>query len=372
MRRPVAVAAAAASLILAACVASPTPAVGDPDPDATATLQGMFDALKPGATLKLDRQTYEHGGVLVISVPNVHIDGNGATLLATNDPTSALQIRADGVSVSNLNLGAPIGGQRYSANEQDGIYIRGNGVTLNDVTVNGAAAAGVFLDDASNFTLNRVTVRDSRADGIHMTNGSGNGQVNNPLIERSGDDGVAVVSYSPEFNGVTSAPCHNIVVNSPVVNGTTWGQGVSALGGQNITYRNVNISATTGAGVYVGTVGAPFFSQSTSNVQVVGGTVNGANVNPDVVMGAVAVYGEHAGYTTSDVTISNLTINNTPDSAQRNIAVWIKDGGVVDRIALRNIAVNQQSQLPVVFSNAPRQSYTTSGLTLNGAPADAA
>jgi hypothetical protein len=342
------------------------PVGADVGEDGTVSLQAMFDALKPGGTLKLEPRTYQHGSVVQINVPNVKIDGDGATLEATNEAASSLQIRADGVSVSNLNLSAALSGQRYAAPEQDKIYIRANGVTLNNITINGAAATGVFLDNASHFALNRVTVRDSRADGIHMTHGSNNGQVNNPLIERSGDDGVAVVSYAQ----ADYPPCRNIVINSPVVTSTTFGQGISALGGENISYRNINISGSDGAGVFIGTIGAPFFSQSTTGVEVVGGTVNGADVNPGIGMGAVAIYGENPGMLASNITVSNLTISNTPETAQKNIGIWV-NGGAVAGINLRNISVQQQTELPVLYSNAPRETYTVSGLTLNGAPFNA-
>jgi hypothetical protein len=361
---------ATACLVVTACVGFPTTASSDPG-DSTAALQAMFDGLQPGATLKLDRKVYEHSGIVQIKVPNVRIDGNGATLEATNEVSSSLQIVADGVSVSNLNLTAPIGGQRYSAPEQDKIFIRANGVTLDDITINGSAATGVFLAEAGNFKLNRVTVRDSRADGIHMTWGSNNGQVNNPLIERSGDDGVAVVSYGPGF-GYTGPPCRNIVINSPVVTSTTFGQGISALGGENITYNNINVSRSHGAGVFVATIGPPFFTQATTGVRISGGTVTEANVSPDTPMGAIAVYGKYAGNPTSNVNIANLTVSDTPASAQQVIALIVEGGGAVDNIALNNIAVRQQGGLPVFYSNAPRESYTTSGLTLNGAPADVA
>ncbi len=61
--------------------------------DSTASLQALFDNLKPGQTLTLNANTtYSHSGVLTIRVPNVTINGNGATLQATNDITSALSI----------------------------------------------------------------------------------------------------------------------------------------------------------------------------------------------------------------------------------------------------------------------------------------
>ena len=76
-------------------------------------------------------------------MPNVHIEGNGATLAATNDLTSAVEIRANGVSISNLNLTAPIGGKRYSGLEQQKLYVlHADGVRLNDITVTGSAGAG--------------------------------------------------------------------------------------------------------------------------------------------------------------------------------------------------------------------------------------
>lgn len=340
---------------------------GDQSHDNTAVLQAMFDNLQPGATLTLDRRVYPHGGVVTITVPNVHIEGNGATLAATNDLTSSVQIRANGVAVSNLNLTAPIGGPRYSALEQQKLYVHGDGVRLSDITVTGSAAAGVLIDGASNFVLNRVTVRDSRADGIHMTRGSHNGRVNNPLTERTGDDGVAVVSYGPQF-GVNDPPCRNITIESPVVNGTTFGHGVTVRGGENIAYRNVQVSGTSGAGVFISTEGAPFFLQSVNGVTVDGGTVTATNTSPGGATGAVVAYGENPGVVTENVTFSNLTILNTSEPAQSNLAVVIADGGAVNNIVFRNIAIQQQSQKPVLFANAPRETYTLSGITVNGTP----
>jgi Right handed beta helix region len=346
------------------------PARSDTADDGTAALQAMFNSVQPGATLTLERKVYSHGGVLTITVPNVHIEGNGATLAATNDLTSSVQIRANGVSISNLNLTAPIGGPRYSGQEQQKLYVHGDGVRLDDITVTGSAAAGVLLDGASNFVLNRVTVRDSRADGIHMTRGSNHGQVNNSLTERTGDDGVAVVSYGPQF-GVNDPPCRDITIESPVVNGTTFGHGVTVRGGENITYHNVQVSGTSGAGVFVDTEGAPFFLQSVNGVTIEGGTVTAANHTPNDAMGALVAYGENPGAVTGNVTFSDLTVVNTSEPAQSNIAVVIAHGGAVNNIVFRNIAIQQQSQKPVLFANAPRETYTLSGITLNGSPYDA-
>jgi hypothetical protein len=357
-----------AMVLAMAAVLPAAPAHAD---DATAALQAKFDALAPGDTVTLDPQTYQHAGIVRITVPNVRINGNGATLQATNDLTSAVQIKAPGVSLSNITLSAPRGGPRYSAPEQHKLTVEADGVMLSDVTIDGSAASGVFVyNRAGNFRFDRVTVRDSRADGIHMTDGAHDGVVNNPVTERTGDDGVAVISYTERAYGRQAPPCRNIVVNSPVVNGTTWGRGVSVGGGENVTYNNVRVSGTSGAGIYVTTEGAPFFTENTTNVRVNGGTVSGANWTPGVVMGPIAVYGEHPGYATTNVAISDITITDTPANAERDIAVWVKDGGRVDGITLRNIAIRGSAAAVPLYSNAPRESYLVDGLTVNGTPTE--
>ncbi len=350
-------------------------------PDDTAALQARFDQLRPGEAITLDPGTYRHSGIIYVRVPGVQINGGGATLEATNDPASAVWIEADNVSVSNLNLTAPPSGPRYYDTYQHKLVVGGNGATLTDVTINRSASMGVFVGNVSNFRLDRVTVRDTRADGIHMSAGANNGQVNNATTERTGDDGIAVVSYTERLLGYHVEPCRNIVIDSPVVNGTTQARGIIVAGGENISVRNIRVSQTSNAGVFVTSVGDPYYTQSTNGVEISGGTVTGANLTPSVVMGepergylahaAVAVYSEHAGYGVTNATISNLTIVDTPTSAQSNIAVTVKDGGTLGNVAFRNIQIQQQTDLPAIYSNAPPGSYTVSGLTMNGMQIDA-
>jgi hypothetical protein len=341
---------------------TPTGSPTAPTGDATAWLQTRFDAIKPGETLTLEPRTYQHSGVLKLRVAGARIDGNGATLQATSDSTSAVQLLADNDSLANLTLAAPLTGSRYSTPDQHKLFIQGNGANVSDVTINGSAAAGVFVYGATNFTLNRVTVRNTRADGIHMTNGANNGQVNNAVTEWTGDDGVAVVSYG-------SGPiCHDIVIDSPKVNGTTWGRGISVVGGQNISYRNIAVSQSSAAGVYIATEGNSYNTLSVSNVNVTGGTVTGANTSTQVIHGAVLVYSGNSSRSLTDVTISGLAVAGTPSSAQRNVG-FIADTGTVGRIAFTNIAL-QNTNLPPFMksSSVPAGSYRTSGWTLNGTP----
>jgi hypothetical protein len=87
-------------------------------------------------------------------------------------------------------------------------------------------------------------------------------------------------------------------------------------------------------------------------------------------MGAVEVHSEHEGYSVTNATVSDLTIADTPPSAQRNVAVTVNDGGTIGNIAFRNIQIQQQTDLPAIYSNAPRDSYTASGFMMNGTAID--
>jgi hypothetical protein len=332
--------------------------------DTTAALQAIFDQLKPGDTLVLAPRTYQHSGVLKIRVAGVTIAGNGATLQATNDATSSVQILADNVSVSNLTLAAPLQGARYTGLDQHKLVISGRNDTITNVSINGSAGAGVFVNGASYFTLNQVRVSNTRADGIHMTNGANNGTLNNPVVTATGDDGISVVSYEGDGGRIA----HDIIVNSPVVNGTTWGRGLSVVGGQNISYRNIAVSNTNAAGVYIASEGSPYFTQSVNHVDVTGGTITGANVNGGVVHGAVLVYSGNAKQSITDVTISGLTITATAPTAQRNVAV-VMDAGSVSNVRFINIALRNTKLTPLIrSSNVPAGSYSATGWTLDGKP----
>jgi hypothetical protein len=173
------------------------------------------------------------------------------------------------------------------------------------------------------------------------------------MTEATGDDGFAVVSYHD------APPSSGIVLDSPVVNGTSWGRGVAVVGGNQIAIRNVRVSGTSGAGIYIATEGAGFVTQSVDGVDVSGGSVTDANRNPGVIQGAVLVYSGNGGERVSDVAVSGITISGTAPSAQRDVAV-IRDAGSISGVSFRDIQI-RQSDLPAFYSNAPASSYTTTG-----------
>ena len=337
--------------------------VANAEDDNTAALQAKFDALRPGDTLTLDPGTYQHGGMLYVNVPGVKINGNGATLEATNPGAAALVLQADNVTLNNVNLTAPVGLPRSDGTNQTMLVFGNNGITVSGVNITGGSSAGMYIPHASNFRIAGVSIHDTAADGIQLTAGSSNGQLNNVTTERTGDDGIAVVSY---VGGPAVGMCHDIIVNSPVVLSNNQARGLVVAGGDRITFNNINVANTSAAGLFIGSQAA-FFTGSTTGVSVNGGTINGANYTA-FPMGAVTVYSGSPGQTVANVNISGLTISNTPATAGQNIGI-ATSGGTLSNINFRNIAIQQGGDLPVLQSlDAPRDTYTTTGFTLNGAP----
>jgi len=211
--------------------------------DDTVGLKTAIAALKTGDTLVIPAGvTCRHSLVLELKTPGVHLSGPG-TLLATNEYRSSVWLNADNIVVEGgLKLKAINVTQRWRETQQHKLWVANThtGIVVQDTTIDGSAAAGIFVNGASNFTLNRVTVLNTRADGIHMTNASHDGIVRDAVVRGSGDDGIAVVSYMSNPQAT-----HDIQIINPKVYSTVWARGLSVVGGYNISYSNVYVEAST-------------------------------------------------------------------------------------------------------------------------------
>ena len=338
-------------------------AKGDGVADDTQALQRSLDSLAPGMVLQLSAgRTYRHTDVLVIRVAGSHVTGPGV-LLATSEERSAVWIAADDVLVDGglvLRMGATT--RRWDAWEQMKVRLLGHrGIVLRNVVVDGAAAAGVYVGGASQFLLEDVTVRNTRADGIHMTGGAHDGTVLRPRVSGTGDDGVAVVSYRGD-----GAVSHHITVQSPTVLGTTWGRGLTVVGGEDITYRDVLVRGSNGAGVYIANEGAPYYTYGTRRVTVSGGRIESANTNAGVDHGAVLLYSAQAGAAVADTVVDGLAVAGTRATASWHVGVVV-DAGAVTNAALSRLAVTGSGPRPF-SSNAPTTAAVLTGWTVEGAP----
>lgn len=333
--------------------------------DDTAALQAQFDALTPGSTLTLERRVYHHSGTLTIRTPDVTIDGNGANVVATNDEASAVNVLGNGITVTNVTFSAPMTGQRWMGEQQHKLVVKGQHATIAKVTVSGSAGAGIYLSGAQNFTVRDVSIVGTRADGLHMTGGSAYGQVDNVRTDQTGDDGVSVVSYDHD-----QTPCHDITETNIAVAGNRWGRGITVVGGYNIAISNFSVANTSSAGLYVANEGSPFYTRSVEHVSISGGTVTGANYDPDIEQGAIMVNTGNPGRFVHDVAVTDVTVSGTGPQLNRNVAIVDETNGgenVVRAIALTRIHLTATEVAPF-YSNVPPGSYTNTQWTLNGVP----
>lgn len=359
-------AARAASLAPKAPLKLITPASfgarGNGSTDDTVALQRAFDSAGPGTAVVLATgRTYAHSDVLHLRKAGTHVTGGGV-LLATNEQRSAVWIEADTVLIDG---GAVIRTakttRRWSAWEQMGVRIVGHqAITLRNVTVDGSAAAGIYVgNQAGHFDLDHVTVQNTRADGIHLTMGAHDGQVIAPTVRNSGDDGVAVVSYSAD-----GAACHDITVASPRVLGTTWGRGLSVVGGTRISETNIDVEKTSAAGVYIAAEGAPWYTGAPSAVTVSGGRIVGANTTVSVDHGAVLVMSGENGPTPAQVTVHGLTILAPRATASR--AFGVITYGTAPRSVLFADLVITGGPHDAYQGNTPQSSYRLRNIVQNG------
>ncbi|TWH75360.1 glycosyl hydrolase family 28-related protein [Modestobacter roseus] len=324
-------------------------AVGNGVTDDTRALQRAFDTVPSGTTLVFrPGATYLHSDVLRVTRPGLTLVGTGSTLTATEETRSAVHVSGDRVSLTGLTLTLATSTQRFHAYEQMKLRVSGDDVVLRDVHVRGAAAAGIYVGNgAARFLLDRVTVTDSRADGVHVTGGARDGRVVSPVTTNTGDDGVAVVSYRAD-----GRPVERVRISSPRVNGTTWGRGISVVGGTDITYTDVDVRDTDAGGVYLGSEGDPYWTFPSVRVLVDGGRVTGANTNPDKDHGAVIVYAGNPGTTTADVTVRRLTIAGTRATAPWDVGVLAGPGATVTRVTLTDLTLTDGARSPF-WTNVP-------------------
>ena len=310
-------------------------AVGDGRTDDTAALTRALAALPSGGTLTFPAgKVFPHADVLIVTASGATLSGGG-TLLATAEGTSALQLMADAVRVSGLTLAVASTTHRWSAPDQHRLFLGPqSGLAIDGVVVTGSAAAGVFSYGAQHFTLDRVQVRDTRADGIHMTNGSAYGTVSGPQVSRSGDDGVAVVSYESD-----GKPCHDITVSSPVIRTTTGGRGLSVVGGHDVSYRDIDVDRSAAAGVYLACEGDPYNTFPTQRVMVTGGRITHANTDASIDHGAVLAYSGRSGGDVTTLTVSHLSISGTRSTASRQIGAVSDSGGGLSDVTFSDLTL---------------------------------
>jgi parallel beta-helix repeat protein len=245
---------------------------GTPTADASAAIQKALDNLKVGEWLVFSPAVYRIGAPLVVRSTGVTLYGQGATLLSTNATRGGVTVQADDVAIYGFTLdqasqsrqSTPWAGGIAIYDERDGKVRRVRGTIIQKNVINHAAAAGIFVYAAEDFTVADNSVWRSLADGIHMTAGASNGRVIGNTVSQTGDDMIAVVSYAgsaavrtaseryKDWSSLQNGMSKNIYIGANNVSDQYWGRGISIVGGSHITVENNVVSrCPVAAGIYL-------------------------------------------------------------------------------------------------------------------------
>jgi polygalacturonase len=225
-------------------------AVGDGVTDNSAAFAAAITAAEAAhQNLYIPPGTFAYGDVIRLN--DIQITGAGPTsaLKALNWQSEAIFLQGNGSGVKSLRLTGVVAPTRQGAWESTRITVFGaQNFEISDVVIEGSSGAGIQLAHSAQHGIIRGnTITGTLSDSIHMTDGAAHILVENNRIRRSGDDGIAVVSYQGE------PTVHDIVARGNDVRNNLWGRQMSVVGGRNVRYYNNRVAGNRAgfAGIYI-------------------------------------------------------------------------------------------------------------------------
>ncbi|HZC25728.1 MAG TPA: hypothetical protein VE287_01820, partial [Actinopolymorphaceae bacterium] len=122
------------------------------------------------------------------------------------------------------------------------IFLHTTDTLVEDVDINGSAAAGLMFFECVRPTALRVNVGNTMADGLHFANCQ-DGYADQVTTNNTGDDGVAFVNYDsgPDYTGGWAS---NITVTN------SHARGVSVVGQSDVTIDHFGVNWSAVSGIY--------------------------------------------------------------------------------------------------------------------------
>lgn len=351
---------------------------GDGTTDDTAGINSAIAALQNGMTLIVPSgHTFKHTDNIVVNgFTNLTVTGGGTIAhVGDADSTGGLAFEdCYDLTVENLTL-TSTATTRRSGDYSHRLFIYQCGqVAIRDITVVGSAAAGILLDTVNGFDIRRCNLSYTLADTLHMTHETRNGTVTDIVSDHAGDDGVAIVSYETRPTRVRNIDISNVTVTNQL-----WGRGMSVVGGQNITYRDCNISNSAAAGLYIACEG----SYSTFGVDGVtfdnitfDACCQQASDTPAlrpkpgeaaIKHSPVTVFNGRNGYEVKNIFGTNVTITNTEPDAYDEVLLVIYDVlAPITRLDFNGFNITTSKSYIVNHTLLSSGDYNTKTFVVNG------
>lgn len=241
---PVSVHAQAAELVLPASGVSPMQygarCDGTTD-DAAAITAAIRSAKTKGQPVLLPAATCAYGSVLTLEGVRMVGRGDASVLWALDPSRAAIFMRGSGPEVRSLKLAGSAPTARAAPWEGARIVVFGaSNFVVENVTIDGAVGTGIqTARAATQGVISNNRISNTLADGIHITGRASYINIVDNVVEGTGDDGIAVVSYQRD-GGLT----HHITAARNTVRNNKGGRGMSVVGGSDVLYEHNRISNT--------------------------------------------------------------------------------------------------------------------------------
>jgi hypothetical protein len=210
--------------------------------DETSALQSALDvSFQTGRPLFAEpRATLGFSGPLLLRGT---FDGRGAKLVALNPQTATLIMTGVGPALYDTSVVSPYAKQRLVGAQCVRVE-NASAFALRGVSVWGAGSSGITIKASSRGRVMNCSATRTHADGLHITDGSTQIMVFGFHAERTGDDGVAVVSYAKDeaiCEDITMLSCRSRLANA---------RGFSVVGGRRVTLIGCHAERSRCAGFY--------------------------------------------------------------------------------------------------------------------------
>lgn len=203
--------------------------------DAAAIERAIEQARRSGLPVRVPRGRCAFGNVIRLDGVALRGSGPESQLHALDWAQSAIFMSGTRPAVSDLTLtGAPAPARKADLEMTRITVIGATDFAIERVVIEGAAAAGIQTSMAP--TRGRIVgniVRNTLSDAIHLTDGASHLLVEDNVVEQSGDDGIAVVSYWRD-----EIPVRHVTARRNVVRNNRWGRNMSVVGGSHVRYEN--------------------------------------------------------------------------------------------------------------------------------------
>jgi polygalacturonase len=281
---------------------------GDGLIDDTRAIQSAINNLTEGDILFFPKGTYKYSDIITIENINITLLSNHSTLLATSD-RQALWIKANHTKIIGFDLISDFEDTRQGDPAFSHIVLDwAHDTEIRNNYISGGRETGIIAFNSHYYKIVNNSIADTKADSIHNTEGSSNALIVNNTIIRSGDDGIAVVSYVPY-----EKLCQNIqIIGNQVIN-NKGGRGISVVGGEHIRILDNHIESTTAAGIIIASEKS-YNTYGNKHITIRNNEIHEANYDKSIDHSAIFLIGRSGNAKLKGKFISIINENITIDS----------------------------------------------------------